>query len=275
MVIEVQLPGELSLRIGGTAEGKTFPTHQLQKGLRLVDRGTELVEEGVGFGVPVVKCGLTTYFPGAVELESTGRASTVEIEAKYSLNLVERLSQAGKGTLENRFLYGIKNLLAAVIRKVPPFRKLLTQASSQVRAYYGFETTYAKSDNAFSIPVIYSINSETGRISIRVVPNGLPPDVTEVVVMNEQGAVAFDNYSDSSEDVLKHDEILCWDEVTANQAWFESGQHKIAFSLDQIPGARLYRGRELIDSRLAWAGFGYSFHPRKKMIDYVIRIKRT
>ena len=71
----------------------------------------------------------------------------------------------------------------------------------------------------------------------------------------------FDRYRDTSGISLQGDEIGCWDEVNAEEAWFESSTRQIAFRLGQVKGARLFRGRELIGSRLAWAGFGYSFPP--------------
>ena len=42
----------------------------------------------------------------------------------------------------------------------------------------------------------------------------------------------------------------------------------------QVEGARLYRGRELIGSRVAWAGFGYSFPAALGTITYELRIER-
>lgn len=274
-MIEIQLPQKLSLRIGGPGDGKAFPTHRMQKGLRLLDGDQELTEEGVGFGVPVVKRGLTAYFPGEVELAATNDGSLVEIKAKYSLNLVERLVQNGNGTVENRVLYAVKDLLAAVIRKVPLLRSILTSASSQLRSAFGLETTYLNSAKTFEIPIVYRLDTTRNQLSVDVDTSRLPPEITEVIIMNEQGAGAFDSYGDSSETTLVHDEILCWDEITASCAWFESSRHRIAFRLDQIPQAKLYRGRELIGTRLAWAGFGYSFHPSVRTICYEIQIERT
>lgn len=92
--------------------------------------------------------------------------------------------------------------------------------------------------------------------------------------MNEQGAHSFNRYQDSSGVSIQGDEIGCWDEVNAEEAWFESSTHKIAFKLGQVKGARLFRGRELIFSRLAWAGFGYSFPSFINRLRYEIRIER-
>ena len=92
--------------------------------------------------------------------------------------------------------------------------------------------------------------------------------VTEVIVMNEQGAHYFDEYQDSSGNHLVGKEIGCWDEVSAEEATFSSSAQRIAFTVHAVPGARLFRGRELVGSRLAWAGFGYSFPPSVRRLRY-------
>ena len=66
--------------------------------------------------------------------------------------------------------------------------------------------------------------------------------ITEVVVMNEQGAHHFDLYRDSSGTLLRGKEIGCWDEVTAERASFISETHRLAFTLQQVKGARLFGG---------------------------------
>ena len=81
--------------------------------------------------------------------------------------------------------------------------------------------------------------------------------------MNEQGARCFDRYEDSDGAVLRGAGIGTWDEVGADRASFVSTGHRVAFSLAQAPGARLYRGRELVGARLSWAGFGYSLPPTR------------
>ena len=88
-----------------------------------------------------------------------------------------------------------------------------------------------------------------------------PPNITEVIVMNEQGAHPFDQYRDSSGTSLLGEEIGCWDEVTADEAALSVPRQRVGFYCLRSKAPGLFRGRELVGSRLAWAGFGYSFPP--------------
>lgn len=274
-MIDIPLFQGLALKMGEPPlVRKEYPTTRLQKGLLLLDQDRALDEEGVGFGVPVLKRGLTTIFPGAVELTTRQEDSTWEIHARFKLNLVEKISKGGNGLVENRLAYGVKNLLAALIRQAPIMRSPMTSTSSIVREMFKLETAYAITDFSDVVEVIYRIEGETGKLTIDVDAGNVQPGVTEVVVMNEQGAHSFDRYRDTSGIALQGKNIGCWDEVHAQKAWFESSERKIAFKLSPTKGARLFRGRELIGSRLAWAGFGYTFPPSIKAIRYEMSIER-
>jgi hypothetical protein len=98
--------------------------------------------------------------------------------------------------------------------------------------------------------------------------------ISEVIVMNEQGANTFDHYLDSAGNSLRGKEIGCWDEITAQEASFISSTHSVAFTLNQVTGAKLYRGRELIGARLAWSGFGYSFPTQFDHFRFQVKIGR-
>ena len=91
--VTVPLRGDLALRIadGGAGDGP-YPTRRLQKGLLLLCAGRELAEEGVGFGVPVLKRGVQTIFPGGVELAWRQDGADWEVAAAFRMDLVERLS---------------------------------------------------------------------------------------------------------------------------------------------------------------------------------------
>jgi hypothetical protein len=267
------LPG-ITLNFGDPSSDQKYPTARLQKGFLLLDQGVELAEEAVGFGVPVIKRGLQSIFPGNAELTCQKVGSTWVITAIFKLNLVEKFARGGNENVGNKPFYALKDWLAEVIRRFPVFRRLLTSISSFLRQLFHWKTTYAEGDVAAEVRVIYTLEAGTGRTIVDMDVCDLPAEITEVVMMNEQGAHAFDRYGDTSGNSLQGEAIGCWDEVTADRAWFESSFRRVAFRLSRVKGAQLFRGRELIGSRLAWAGFGYTFPPSLRKLHYEMMIER-
>lgn len=276
MKLAVPLCEGLSLAIADRATaGEDYPTRRLQKGLLLLDRGQALAEEGVGFGVPILKRGIQTVFPGGLELAERHQGPVWEVTATFEMNLVERLAKAGAGSLRSRSLYAAKNSLAALHRRVPALRGPLTATSNALRRSFGWVTTFEEAGSAATVTLTYTIRGGEGEVTVAVDLSELPSDgVSAVVVMNEQGAHHFDHYRDSDGTTLAGSEIGTWDEVTAARASFVSAGHRVAFSLGPAPGATLHRGRELIGSRVAWSGFGYSFPPTLRSFTYDLGIAR-
>ncbi len=246
----------------GRARDPRFPTGRLQKGLVLALRGRDLAEEGVGFGVPVLKRGTQTVFPGGASLSWRRRGDGVELTAAFTLNLVERLAGGASGVRSPAF-YRARDALAALHRRAPALRDPLTQLSSAVRDALGWVTTFEEIEPLGVVRVDMSAPGDKGTIALRVDTTGVRGGgVTEIVVMNELGAGAFTQYHDSDGVSLEGDQIGTWEAVTAARASFASAAHDVSFSVAQAQGARLYRGRELVGARLAWAGFAYSLPPR-------------
>jgi len=276
MELSVPLCDGLSLKIAeqsGDAGG--YPTRRLQKGLLLFDGPQELAEEGVGFGVPILKRGVETIFPGEMELAWRRTGPVWEVTAVFAMDLVERLAGRGGATIQSRVLYAAKDALAALHRRAPPLRGPLTAASTTLRRLFGWVTTYEQGEVYARLKVTYTVDGESGRIGIAVDMTGLPEDVTEVVMMNELGGRHFDRYVDADGSDLRGDAIGAWDAVTAASARFVSTAHDVAFSLAQVKGAKLSRGRELVGARLAWSGFGYSLPPTPRALSYEVRLERT
>ena len=141
MKIDLQLNSGMTLKMDtNPVVGMTYPTARIQKGLILSHEGQELSEEGVGFGVPILKIGLRTIFPGGVELFPLEGSITSGVHARFLLNLEEKITKSGSGTINNAILYEIKNIMAALIRRMPSMRALLTHTSSLLRSRFGWET---------------------------------------------------------------------------------------------------------------------------------------
>jgi hypothetical protein len=274
--LDIPLGDGLALTIADESSGSSdYPTGRLQKGLLLLDRGRGLAEEGVGFGVPVLKCGVKTIFAGGLELTCERRGPVWEVTAVFEMNLVERLARRGSANLRSRSLYAAKNSLAALHRRAPALRGPLTATSRALRRSFGWVTTFEETGPLATMRLTYTIHEGQGRVGTAVGLTELPPDVSEVVVMNEQGARRFDRYVDAAGAALQGAAIGTWDEVGAATASFVSAADGVAFTLGQAEGARLHRGRELIGSRVAWSGFGYSFPPTLAEFGYELEVARV
>jgi hypothetical protein len=319
--VELSAPlfGDFSLTItdrapsAGAHDGH-YPAARLQRGLLLVCPGRDLAEEGVGFGVPILKRGAQTVFPGAMELRQGGapggegttgaegapgseaasgrNGADWQATAIFEMNLVERLAARGStgpgpeagpgdgrsgapgGGPRSRSFYAVRDALAALHRRVPPLRGLLTATSNAVRRGFGLVTTFEETTTVATLGVTYEVRGDGGLVHITVDLTGLPADgLSEVVVMNELGARCFDQYRDSDGTRLRSAEIGTWTRVTAGKASLLCGAAGVEFSLGQEPGARLYRGWELVGSRLAWAGFGYAVQRAGESFGYDVSIE--
>ena len=275
MNLTIPLPESLTLSITDEEGGGDYPTRRLQKGLLLAADGRLLTEEGVGFGVPILKRGVQTIFPGSMDLAWRRRGRLWEVTAIYDLCLVERLVRRAGSSVRPRLLYAAKDSLAALHRRSPRLRGLLTTASSTLRRAFGWVTTFDEAGFHVPLEVTYTVDGDAGRVDIRLTPTGLPAGVTEVIMMNEQGGRSFDLFVDSSGTTHHGLEIATWDDVRAARAAFVSTTDRVQFSLGQVDGAKLRSGRELIGSRLSWAGFGYSLPPTVTRFAYEVRIERT
>lgn len=273
------LSPELVLRLGTSRiERGGFPTTALCKGLCLEYRGRDLSEEGVGFGVPLVKRGLKTVFPGALTFcEHTG-AGGREVAVEFSLNLVERVSRSSGRSLHSRALYALTNGLAGLHRRCSWSRPALTALSSGLRRLLRLRTEFVPAppgEEAGTVRVTYTLLEGNRGVQVAVDAAGLKPrGITELVLMNEQGAHYFELYRDSDGLTLPGNRIGTWDAVPAGEATLLAPTCGLAFSLRQLQGARLYRGRELEGSRLAWCGFGYVLPPGVKSFRYEIAVRR-
>jgi hypothetical protein len=248
-----------------------YPTARIQKGLLLFSNGQDLSEEGVGFGVPVLKIGRGEVFPGSCVWKTELKGDSATIEAEYFMNLVGRMA-VGARRIDCRTFYRAREWLASQYRRHPVLRKGILYGAELSRRAMSMKDASVEVPMVGSVKTVYSIMGNSVRISLdlRGVPEG-----HEVVVMNEQGANHFDSYKDSDELFLEKDAIGSWDEVFSDRASFIDSKNGLYFALTRVEDARMMRGRELLSDRLAWAGLAYVVNPGTKRFSYTIRLGRT
>ncbi len=247
-----------------------YPSCRIQKGLILVHDNKDLSEEGVGFGVPVLKFGQKTIFPGngCVTIRKDEDRTFINID--YDLNLAEMIYIKGR-RIESKIFYKIIESLSRLHRKYPFSRKLLMRGSIAVRRAFAIETRFEETAPAGSIKVEYNIGAD-GIIHVSADMSTVKTGCTEVIIMNEQGAGYFDTCCDSKGILLTGNEIGSWRETFSDEVSFIDSDNNIAFTLSRIRESRMFFGRELVANRLAWSGLAYSLSPHRSNFAYNIRI---
>ena len=263
----------LALRLGSPrCVGEGFPTDRLQKGLVVWYEGQELCQEGVGFGVPVLKRPLETIFAGSAEI--TGQdPERGQLSVVYDMNRAERLAPRRAGLPFGGPLNALKEGGAWLHRRAPVLRRVLTAMSEAARRLLGIRTAFVPIESAGRIQVRYSVSAADGRIEVHV--DSTQADlrgVTEIIVMNEQGADCFSVYADSDGAFLSGNAVQTWARVHAAQAAFRDPRRGVEFSLSQVSGAKLLRGRERVPGRLSWSGFAYVAPPPCGGFSYSVRM---
>ena len=176
-----------------------YPTRRLRQGLVLFDDGVDLSEEGVGFGVPVLKRGLQAVFPGGMELTVSSLGPDWQVTAAYRMDLVERLTGGVAARFDRGSSTRPETRWPRCHRRVPSLRRPLTAISNAVRRRLRLEDDFEPTALVAIVPVTYTVRGGEDVLSVAADLAGVADGaVTEIVLMNELGAAHFDRYEDSS-----------------------------------------------------------------------------
>ncbi|MBI4285488.1 MAG: hypothetical protein HY670_06265 [Chloroflexi bacterium] len=246
-----------------------YPSDRLPKGLVLAVDGVALVEEGTGFGVPLLRYGSETIFPGNARL--TERKDGLSLRVEYELNLVQRLVRESGRSPRLPFYDPGREWFSTLHRRYPFLRGPISGTAGHIKRLMGLRTQFEAVPTVAVISVTYTIGPEPGQITVATdlaqVRNSI-----EVILANEQGASHFDAYFDSDGARLEGKAIGTWDEVMAQRVSLIGRRRGVFFALSQVAGARLFRGRELKTGTLAWSGLNYvlASHPTHFTYDITV-----
>jgi hypothetical protein len=243
-------------------------TGTLQKGLGLLLDGVELIEEGVGFGVPVIKYEDKTFFSSTADLSIRKSGSDIVITKAFILDTVS-LKKFGSATYIDDAVYS--PLRKAFERMYLKHKKLLPLFNKvmEIRDIANIKTEFIKVKPRGKVTVTYHCKPtsiDIGADFSRIVLD----KCSEVLVLNEQGSSFFRKYVDSNGLSLLDHKIGAWETVTADQASLQKARGQVSFCLENFGGIRLFRGWEHTRKRFSWAGLSYSMRPNNETFNYSI-----
>ncbi len=256
------LTERLAVRLYRDCRPNCLETAQIQKGLILVLDGCELIEEGIGFGVPVAKYSDKTYFSISAEVKKEGNT----IEKLYFLDAVSRKRIWRAKYIDD----GLYQLLRKTFEKSYHRSKRLTTLFNQImelRDVVKIRTDFVKVPPRGAIKVKYLCQPSGIRVSVDFA-DLLLKGCEELLVLNEQGSNFFCNYADSNGSRLVGGKIGAWDRVKAEKATLHNGE--VSFVLRNVGGSTLFRGWERTRKRFSWAGLSYSLYPNNGTFTYTI-----
>ena len=244
----------------------------LQKGIVIQYHGKEVVEEGIGFGVPVVKYTDEVYFSTSAESFVFDTTENVIWMKSYILDAVSR-KRIGDGPLINEGLYSLLHKGFEKLYLNYSGGRSLFDAIMKLRRSLKINTYFVKVEPKGKINITYTLESGTLKIKMGV-QNLKRSGCEEILVLNEQGANFFRKYMDTSNLELFDRGIGAWDMVEAKEASLCNLEETFGFSLEKKEGVKLYRGWESVDNGISWTGFCYSLPPKTSNFDYTIRLMR-
>ncbi len=265
-----KLTDRLSVRLYEDCRPNILETGVLQKGLVLLLDEDELIEEGMGFGVPVVKYEDKTFFSSKAEVLIKENGYDSILTKVFTLDTVS-LKKFGSATYIDDALYSslrktFQSLYLKHKKLTPLFNKVM-----EFRDLANIKTEFIKVKPRGKVTITYHYQPTS--IDIGADFSKIVLDkCSEVLVLNEQGSSFFRKYVDSNGLRFLDHKIGAWETVTADQASLQESRGQVSFCLGNSGGVRLFRGWEHTRKRFSWAGLSYSMRPNNETFNYSIRL---
>jgi hypothetical protein len=268
--VDLMLDSEVTFRIYADNQPHVGQTACLQKGAILVRDGTELVEEGLGIGLPVCRYADGTRFALDADtlVDDSARAPTV-IKV-FDMNGIA--ARRFRGSLIRRGSYRARlfKLMEGGYRRLHRFGIEATPILNVFGAL-GMRNEYLESPSKGRITVKYGITGKALRINASL--EGLSSEELEgVVFANEEGGSIFREYADSTGIRLHEKQIEPWQKTEAEWASLHSGKHDIGFRISRPSGWLVVRGREVAGDRISWSGLDLLSSTAPRTLEYLAEV---
>ncbi len=237
----------------------------LEKGLKMIIENRSLCGEGVGFGVPALEYPENIIFSTSAKIKNENG----KLVKSFSMDASHRKTWMNKFTINDRFYSTISNKLSQTYKREEKYRKLIKWLMKFI-TILGLRISTQKTRSKGFIDITYAISRDNLVITVNT-SRILEKKFNKLLIFNEQSA-DFDLYQDDFTQ-LRKDDIGVWEETNCQKACLTNESEKITFCLKKMDETKLYRGRELLQPRLDWAGFCYITSSKVENHQYIIEIK--
>ena len=268
--IDLTFDKKLALRFYADSRPHVFQTARLQKGAIIVCNGVELVEEGLGIGVPVCRYQDGTRFSLSADTFVHDSDENPTIVKIYDMN-----GMASKRFRELLIRRGtpLAHLLKILEIGYRGLSKFKTEAAVtlDILSRLGMRNEYLLSPSKGRIAVTYRI---CGRVlELKATLDDLSSDRAQSIIFaNEQGGTVFNEYKDSTGIILRDEEIGPWQALQVQWASLRSRALGVEFTLRRPSRWSIVRGREVVRNRISWSGLDLFCGEMPEALEYSVEI---
>ena len=268
--IDLVFDGRIALRFYADSRPHAYQTARLQKGAIIVCNGMELVEEGLGIGVPVCRYQDGTRFSLSADTFADDSDENPRLVKIYDMNGMAskrfREMLIRRGTHLAHFL----KILEKGYRGLPRFKTEAT-LMLDILSMLGMRNEYLMSRSKGRIAVSYH-RSRMG-LEIKASLDELScQGLQSIVFANEQGGILFNEYEDSTGIRLHDDQIEPWLVTQAEWASLLSQASGVEFTLRRPSPWLIVRGREVVRNRISWSGLDLYCEGPPQALEYSVEI---
>jgi hypothetical protein len=268
----------LSFHLYETPEPRHGKSSLVQKGLvpSLRGGGSDLCEEGLGVGVPILQYRRDFYFPGSSKISNPSEGLSVGWSKRFVFNLIERRQRLHRqvGALSwvlPRILNWIYKSRSGrwLLRLTPLIKTPLSLAFAWEQA----PPTFFKVHPRGNAHTQYIQKTHGGKVFVTLDLNPQREGLQHIYICNELGGTLFTEYYDSEGVRLVGEDISPWAQVSGRWAIFGSKQLNLGFRVDFPKQGVVFRGREVIPAQhVFWSGIIFRLSPATTRVSYQVQL---